>query len=162
MVSLVTIESYSTKFGLVQTNDTTNWIGYGSFSSQTPNISFDLNSGETYEIIIYCVIATNGSNNKVKGSWIQPSNEDLTTILQLELTKQISLDSQLILGDAIRKTLKINRDIYTDDGIMVPSFTNLRLLQTSSSNTSNSSVNSHLLNKTYIHFLYSPKLYLDF
>ena len=137
---------------LTPTRDKITWIGYGAFLGFKPVNSFYLssplkNSGDTYEIIAYCINSQN-SDFTMKSSWIQPSNGANTSVLRLTSTTVVSSSNKFVLGVALKNVLKINRDIYTDDGTLI-SYTAVttRLLQ-NSTNSSNTTTNSSNTNSS--------------
>lgn len=131
-IQTITLEMVQAKVGTVKntnipsTSDT-NWIGYG-VRKQNGTQPADITlipplklAGELYRLTIWCQSALNISDiSSVYKEWIQPNNGGIKTKISFTTSVKLSSAQKKSLGIAIRKTLKINRDIYTDDGELVP------------------------------------------
>ena len=128
----ITLDMVKAKVGLsnntnVPSTANTNWIGYGVRKqnySQNANITLipPLRlAGEKYRLTIWCQSAVNASDiSSASQDWTQPSNGGIKTKISFDTTVQLTSQQKKTLGIAVRKTLKINTDIYTDEGDLVP------------------------------------------
>ena len=119
------------------------WIGYGAKANFGIKSSFSItgalkNSGESYGLIAYCVSFVGGLNSNSTASWKQPDNGAKQAVLKFSATTAFTAATKQTLGSAIKTALKIQRTMYTDEGVLVG--TTARLLQTS--NTSNTTANT--------------------
>ena len=116
------------------------WIGYGvrtQNGTQSTNITLIpplKKAGDKYRLTVWCQSAVNKSDvSSVSQDWTQPNNGGQKTKISFATNATLNSSQKKSLGIAVRKTLQITRDIYTDDGILVPetmdNLGNSRILQ---------------------------------
>lgn len=105
----------------------TNWIGYGVKKQNGTNpVNITLvpplrHTGEKYRLTVWCQSAVNASDvANSSQEWTQPDNGGKKTKISFTTSGKLTSTQKKSLGVAIKKTLKIYRDIYTDDGELVP------------------------------------------
>lgn len=156
--------SNPTRDVLVPTDDSVTWqtggIGYGfvmgANTTREINITSPLkNSGETYDLIIYCVSHNGGLVSQAKGFWTQTSNGAKTAVIRLSSNSALPNATKILVCSAMKRTLKLQRQFYTDDGILCPDDIITRLLESNSSNATNSSSNAtNNTNNATVYFSY--------
>ena len=143
--------SNPTRDVLVPTDDSITWqsggIGYGfamnANTTRTFNITSPLkNSGETYDIIIYCVSHNGGLVSQAKGFWTQTSNGAKTAVIRMSSNSVLPNATKILVCSAMKSALNLQRQFYTDDGVLCPDYKTTRLLDGNSSNATNSSSNA--------------------
>ena len=164
----ITLDQIKSKTGsnptrdvLVPTDDSVTWqsggIGYGFMLNANTSRSFDItsplkNSGETYDIIIYCVSHNGGLVNQVKGFWTQTSNGAKTAVIKLSSNSALPNATKILVCSAMKSALGLQRQFYTDDGVLCPDYKTTRILDGNSSNATNSSSNN--TNNATVYFSY--------
>lgn len=119
------------------TDTVTTWIGYAAIQEVTSATIFQLstilkNAGQDYSVIAYCESYSGSLSSSVTKTWTQPSNGGQTNIVNVTSSVQLNSSQKVTVGQAIKKVLKIQRQMYTDDGTLVQSNEASRLLQTTS------------------------------
>ncbi len=106
----------------------TQWVGFGSRKQNSSNSFFVRlipplkNSGEVYQMNIWCINLLNKSDaSSTTKEWTQPDNGGKTTKISFISNTKLSSSEKKALGYAVKKSLKVNREMYTDDGELVPS-----------------------------------------
>ena len=119
----------------LETSDEIYWIGYGGVNSG--HFSFNItkklkNSGEKYRMKLWCISdSTNKESDPIVSNWTQPDNKATPTnvTITLEGTKKATKKQKSLIGGALVKTLGLNNNVYTDDGIKVSNPKTNRVLQ---------------------------------
>ena len=121
----------------------TQWVGFGSRNYNSSSVVVKLipplkNSGEVYLMNIWCMNLLNKSDiSSTTKEWTQPTNGGKTTKISIISNAQLSSSQKKALGYAVKQTLKVNREMYTDEGELVPSkISTSRILATTDNATS--------------------------
>ena len=146
LVQTLTLTDVSSKVGNKNTTNIPStsdngWLGYGSKKSNgTSFIAVQLippfkNAGDNYQLTIWCKNLLNSTDaNSLTKTWIQPNNGGQKTKISIITNSKLTSAQKKSLGYAVKKTLKISRDMYTDEGDLVPSqISSNRLLQSTNS-----------------------------
>lgn len=139
-------------------NETNYWVGYGLIANADTSKEFNItnilkNSNETYNLLAFCVSLNGKLESNGSQSWVQPSNGGKTVILYIEVDKDLTSTEKQNLGAAIKSVLKIDRDVYIDDGDLVTQ-TTARELQTNADNSTNNTDNTQ--NNSNVSFYIIP------
>lgn len=114
--------------GIIPTNDTLyDWIGYaGGLSTDiygylnvTINGPFK-NSGQMYKIKAWCQSENTYTKVNTEGnlsSWYQKDNGGKIIKLKLTSTSYLNLQAKPLVAEAIQKTIRLDRGVYTEDGL---------------------------------------------
>ena len=136
---------------LIPTSDSLFWsnygIGYGAFMNVNPFNNFHLtsvmkNSGESYSLI---AAYNGGSVTSGLETWIQPSNGASTAEIKIGISSSITTGQKNNLGIALKKSLNIDRNFYTEEGVLINGVSG-RLLD--GTNSTNTTINTTITNST--------------